>query len=288
MQITNIVENAQAGELPAHLAQSFGITFDQATKAAAQVMKELAFAFEKRTISRGGLADVVELLGDGSAGRAFYDASNLTGQSTRQAGDHILDVLVGDKHQSRGIAQRVARETGVSADVVKGMLPVVASAMVGGLQRETQAAFSRGVRDIPGLGGDSFDAGSGTLLPLPGENSPRSRSTGDWGDALPRTGSTAGGGAGGTDGGGVLLPLPGDNVPTTRRRNRYDDLSDVLRRGPTKTPQGGSLEKLIRSILGNLLGYGNRGIIGSIIRVMLLRWGWTILRRILGRIIPGR
>jgi hypothetical protein len=288
MNIETILRNAQGGAIYQNIAQAFGLELDQAQKASEALMTELSARIERNTISRGGLADVVALLGEGTAGRAYVDPDHLAAPEIATVGNHVLDVLIGDKHASRGMAQRAARQTGVDTDVLKKLLPVVASMMVGALQRETQATFSSSLRNVPGLGGDDFNAGTNALLPLPGEAPNGGASTGSWGEQLPRTSGSSGGGVGGTGGGGVLLPLPGDSIPGTGRRNRYDDLSDVLRRGKTPVPQGGSLEAMIRSILGNLLGYGNRGIVGSILRVLLLRWGTQILRRILGGMIPGR
>lgn len=107
---------------------------------------------------------------------------------------------------------------------------------------------------------------------------------------------------------GSPLPLPGDTIPSLPRNseNPYGDLSDILRRGgfgggsksapggstqvPLPIPTnmgGGMLWSLVRSILGGALGFGNRGIFGWIINFIVMRFGWTILRTIFGRMIPG-
>ena len=55
-----------------------------------------------------------------------------------------------------------------------------------------------------------------------------------------------------------------------------------------KRPAGGSLEQIIRSILGQLLGFGNRGVLGSLIYLFLTRFALNFIRRILSRLFTGR
>jgi hypothetical protein len=52
-------------------------------------------------------------------------------------------------------------------------------------------------------------------------------------------------------------------------------------------PGGGSLDNVIRSIFGNLLG-GNRGVIGTMIQLFLIRWLASLARRFLSRIATRR
>ncbi|MEZ5818036.1 MAG: DUF937 domain-containing protein [Hyphomicrobiaceae bacterium] len=82
------------------------------------------------------------------------------------------------------------------------------------------------------------------------------------------------------------FPLPGSG----ERRpadNPYGDLSDILRRGgslPAGDRSGNGLWSVVRSVIGSALGFGNRGIFGWLIRLVVMRWGWSLLRRIfLGR-----
>jgi hypothetical protein len=51
--------------------------------------------------------------------------------------------------------------------------------------------------------------------------------------------------------------------------------------------EGGSLEDIIRSIFGKVLG-SNRGVIGTMIQLFLIRWLASLARRILSRVFAGR
>ena len=109
------------------------------------------------------------------------------------------------------------------------------------------------------------------MPPMPGGS--MGGSTGD----MQNPGDTTRGSAG-----GLPLPLPGG----AGCNNPYGDLSDILRRGAKigGTPSGG----LVRNVLGGLLGFGGRGLIGWFMRLIFLRFGWGLLKRVLGRALTGR
>src|SRR6185312_3965641 len=93
---------------------------------------------------------------------------------------------------------------------------------------------------------------------------------------------------------GQPLPIPPDNIPGIGRsrqyqepNNPYDRLPDIVRRGGQQVPGGGSLEDIIRSIFGSVLG-SNRGVIGTMIQLFLIRWLASLARRILSRVLGGR
>ena len=290
MDIEMILKNAQGGEAISNLATAFGIDPSKAEPAVHALLSALTQRVERNTLSRGGLADMIALLGKPDAGRALADPQSLATPMMAETGNEILNTLIGNKHISRGIAAKAAAETGLSEETLKKMLPVVASMMIGGAQSATHGIFSERLRDVPGLGGLASGARGGSPLPLPGEApSSNSNGTGGWGVELPRPSGGAGGGMGGTVGGGSPLPIPGDTIPGVGRPNRYDDLGDVIRKGGTPAPDGGgSLENMIRSILGNLFGFKNRGVIGNLIQVMLARWLMNVVRRVLSRMFGGR
>ena len=302
MQIEDILKGAQGGAAFDNLAASFGVNPAQSTAAISTMLEALSARIERNTLSRGGLADVVALLGTPAAGRAVFDPQGLATPETLAAGNHVLNVLIGNKDTSRGIAAKAAKASGLDEAVLKKMLPAVASMMIGGLQKETQPVFTQRFGGIPGLG---ISAG-GSPLPMPGDDIPEPGNrggrggassdaggggqNGGWNIDLPRPGGS-GGGMDGSTGGGGPLPIPGDSIPGLDRPSRFPNLPDVVRRGGTQIPgpQGGSLEEIIRSILGSLLGFqGGGGIISGLIKLFFARWFLGFVKRMLSRIFLGR
>jgi hypothetical protein len=111
-------------------------------------MPELAWQLETMALSRGGLADVVELLG-GDHGAALL----ASGDSFRgEAGKDILARVLGTSAASRTLAARAARYCGVEADTIGAMLPHLAVAVVGGLALRANADLAAILAQVPSLG----------------------------------------------------------------------------------------------------------------------------------------
>lgn len=281
MLIESVLRDAQGGAALTNLATSFGIAPDTAAAAAKSMLTDLALRVERKSLSYDGLADIVKLLGNADAGRALFHAGSLGSADITHAGNSVLEVLTGSKHVSRGIARRAASAAGVDPSIAEKILPVVASLMIGGLQKESQGLLAERFTNV---------AAFKSPLPLPGEARDEQ---GEWLGRLPKPAGSAGGGIGGSAAGQRPLPIPGDSIPGVGERNRYDDVSDAIRRGgnaqgggrggPIQLPTGGTPGGVIRSILGSLLGFGNRGILASLLQLLLIRILPALLRRMFSR-----
>lgn len=336
------------------LARSYGIDPGKAAAAAGTIGDALSASVIRAAASRGGLADVVEILG--APGRDIYLQSGtpLDAPQVQADGIGILSQLFGSRDKSRAVAVRAAKSSGLDLDTVKAMLPSVAAVLTGSLANKTHAAFgdilkipgldeiAREARDDLGGGGQLAPPQYDSPLPLPGEpprryspspNTDWTASTGR--PASPQVGDPPVGHAPqqqppSTDAGSMRqqrpLPVPGDDVPGMGRHddNPYGDLSDILRRGGFRVPEGlpfplpggrpggsgsrpqanprsqrnpdagsadvggGLLANIIRSILGSVLGNGRSGsggLISWIVRLIVLRYGAKILQSILRRIL---
>lgn len=84
------------------------------------------------------------------------------------------------------------------------------------------------------------------------------------------------------------MPGPGPGPQPAPGNNPLDDLSDILRRRGATTNDGSPLGGIIRSILGSILGFGGGGMMSWLFRMIFLRFGWTILKRVIGRTLTGR
>ncbi|MBK9079911.1 MAG: DUF937 domain-containing protein [Hyphomicrobium sp.] len=245
MTIAPILKTAEAKAAIDGITRAYGLDAAQVAPVVDSLSEALTTRFTRMMLSRGGVADVVGLLGSQEAARTLDDPKSLTDPAVVDEGNHVLDVLIGNKHVSRGIAARTASRTGIDVEVAKKLLPVVASMMVGGLQKQAQPEINKLVRDMPALKA----AGNRSPLPLPGDN----------------------------------IPGVGRRAPSNPNPNPFENLPDIIRRGGTEMPGGGSLEAIIRSVLGSLLGTQNRGVIGTLIQGLILRWLVNLVRRMFTR-----
>jgi len=261
------------------IARTFGIEPGQASKAVAEIQDAISYRVQRAMLSRGGVADVVSAMTAGLDAAANGKAS-LSADSTIAHGNDILAILLGSKHASRGVAGRVARDTGIDVETAKKLLPVVTGDIIDRIGREAAPKFNRMLTDIPAL--SKLATGPLSLPGEPARTGNGTSTTGDWGasrNANPGTGKSP-------------LPIPGDDIPGVGRsrpsNSPFDQLPDIVRRGGTKSPSGSSLEDIIRQILSNILGVQNRGVIGTIIQLFLVRFVVSIIRRVFGNILPGR
>lgn len=298
MQITDILASAQGGALARNLARQFDIEPEEAEAAIGALLPRLTDRMERNTLSRGGLADLVSMLGAGDRSRYLEDPNVLGAPELVADGNRILEMTLGSKDTSRKVAARAARETGLSDTLLRQLLPVVAAVTMSGLAKGAGGALGEVMKQL-----------GGSPLPLPGE----ARSGGSTGDYAPRTAPSRPS----LPQGKSPLPIPGDDLPGLGRRsgggyNPLDDLSDILRRGGRgggielprtqrpridipdgggtriEIPTGGGLWGIIRSILGSVLGFESKGFLGWLIRLIVLKWGVGFLKRILTRMLRGR
>lgn len=300
MDILDILRRAQDGKAVDNLAEAFNVHRASADAVLQTVVPQLAQRMERNTLSRGGIADLVGALGQASQQDYLDNPSSLNGDAIRTDGIGYLDQIVWGKDQSRALAARASQSSGISEALIKQMLPTIAAMMMGGLAKGAGGGLQDILSKIPGLPGGQTTGGGGLSLPRAGGGGGFGGSTAG-GSPLPLPGDGPSAGLpqpGGGFGGQSPLPVPGNARPGSGGgwgggsgggTGPLDDLSDVLRRGGQSVPGtgGGGLAGIIRSILGAVLGFQSRGVISWILRYVVMRYGWTILRT-LASVVLGR
>ena len=109
--------------------------------------------------ARGPRRDHPVLVGSANAlagMQAHY--ADLAGGAGIAEGIGILGHILGSKDSSRNVAARAAGQTGVSADLIKKMLPMIATLVMGALSRQA------GQQGMAGAGAGSGGGQSGDTL----------------------------------------------------------------------------------------------------------------------------
>ena len=262
MPVQDLVRDAMDGTASSQLADAFDIEPAQADTVMDHVLPELAWGLERNTFSRGGLADLLGALSTGGHEDYLAAPDVFTNPDVRDDGNAILGHVLGSRNASRRVASEAASAAGLGDDVVKRMLPHLASVLMGSIARNGKDGLSDILAQLPQAEraqiGDGGAARAGMVsdspLPGPGDNY---RLPGDAG--------------GGRSGGG----------------GPYGDLSDILRRKGPNIGTGG-LGKVIRDLLGGMLGFQRGGILSWIIKLIIVRYGWRIIKFVFGRLILGR
>ncbi len=140
--ILDVLMNAAGGGATQQLGQKFGLSPDQTSGALAQLVPALMAGMQKNTQQQGGLDGLLGALTGGNHSQYLDNPETLTQDSTIQDGNGILGHVFGSKDVSRAVANHASAQTGIGADILKQMLPMVATMVMGGLakQNSSQAA----------------------------------------------------------------------------------------------------------------------------------------------------
>lgn len=171
MNLLDTILGASGGAPVRGLAQSFGLQESQATGALKALLPALSSGLKNNVASSGGLDSLLGALSKGNHEQYLDDPSRLSSPETVQDGNSILGHLLGSKDVSRQVASRASSQTGLPVDMLKKMLPLVATMAMGalskntaqqGIQRSSAAAMPG--RDLLGMLGPMLDAdGDGSV-----------------------------------------------------------------------------------------------------------------------------
>lgn len=163
MNVLESILNAQDGAAVRQLGSQVGLPPNQATAALSALVPALAAGFQRNLQSQGGLENLIAALSSGSHNQYIDNPATLANEAAQTDGNGILGHLFGSKDVSRQVASRAAAQTGLSEDVLKRMLPLVAGLMM--------AAFAKRSRSTSPLTAGLAGGGLASMLtPLLDQN----------------------------------------------------------------------------------------------------------------------
>jgi hypothetical protein len=152
MNLFDTIMAAQGGGAVRRLGQDFGLNEEGTSSALQALLPALATGLRRNTQSEGGLESLLGALGSGRHERYLDDPDTLGQQETIQDGNGILGHILGNKDVSRQVARNAAAKTGIGEDVLKKMLPMVATLVMSSLSKQTSSASqASGGAGEPGL-----------------------------------------------------------------------------------------------------------------------------------------
>lgn len=158
MQMHDALRHTPGGAALSALAAAFGATPEQVAAAMHVVGSELAWHLEKNTLSRCGLADLVEAIGRGEHAKLLAGGDAFRGEAMRAEGNAILQHILGTKDRSRALAARAARRSGLNEETLRAMLPSLAVVTMAGLASRAKNSLRKVLSVMPSLG--SWSRGS--------------------------------------------------------------------------------------------------------------------------------
>lgn len=135
MNLLDTILSAGGGAVVKQIGAQFGLKESQVKTAISVLGPILAGALAQNVNRSGGLDSLLGALKGGNHDQYIDNSSILSQSNTVKDGNGILEHLLGDKSVSREAANRATTQTGLGADLLKQMLPVLASVVMGGVSK---------------------------------------------------------------------------------------------------------------------------------------------------------
>ncbi|MDH3581892.1 MAG: DUF937 domain-containing protein, partial [Hyphomicrobiales bacterium] len=162
MNLYDMISAAQNGQAMANLGRQYGLNEKQSADALRYLLPAFSSGLKRNTASPEGLEAFLGALSGGQHARYYEDMNIFADPGTMADGNNILGHMFGSKDVSRAVAERAAEQSGIAAEVLKAMLPYIASMIMG-------AFFKQGQNPIGDILGQVLGGGRG---PAPGRGAP--------------------------------------------------------------------------------------------------------------------
>ena len=149
-----------------HISQQFGLTEQQTVTAMESLIPAFSAGLKHQTSTQQGSVNLIRALASGGHARYAENPELAMQQPGIQDGNAILGHLFGKKDVSRVVAERASAASGLSGSLLKSLLPVIASMVMGALFKNSTNGHGGGLGGALGnaLGGGAGGGLLGTIL----------------------------------------------------------------------------------------------------------------------------
>ena len=159
MNMLEMIMAAQNGQAVGNLAQQFGLSKRETEQAIRSLLPALSSGIKRNTASQDGLVDLLNALNKAEYERYAEDPSLSTQPGARQDGNALLGHILGSKDVSRAAVARASSQSGIGVEILKQMLPIIVSIVIGALTKQGRNPLNDILGDI--LGGGRRSGGGG-------------------------------------------------------------------------------------------------------------------------------
>jgi len=138
MNLLDMIMSAQNGAAIEQAGAQAGLDKSQAQSAVMALLPAISSALKNNTRTPQGLGGLLGALQGGNHDQYIENPQMLGRPETVQDGNAILGHLFGSKDVSRAVASHASQKSGIGADLLKKMLPLVATMAMGSLSKQTR------------------------------------------------------------------------------------------------------------------------------------------------------
>ena len=155
-----IMQNAQNGQAMDNLARQFNLTQQQTQAAVDALLPAFSMGLKRQAADPAAAPDLFGQMVNQTYANAFNNPMMEATAAMAEQGNEAVKALFGTTGMTQAVANQAAAASGVGAEVLKAMLPVVASMLMGGLFKSASA--QPGLQDVFGqmTGGNAGNLGT--------------------------------------------------------------------------------------------------------------------------------
>ena len=153
LPLFDMIMKAQAanGDAMTAMAKQFGLSQQQTQSAIEALLPAFSQGLKRNAANPWDIGAFMQALASGNHAQYFDDVTRAMSPQGMAEGNGILGHLFGSKELSRAVAQQASAATGIGVEIMKQMLPVLASTIMGGLFKQTT-----GQMQAAGFGNNPF------------------------------------------------------------------------------------------------------------------------------------
>jgi hypothetical protein len=131
MNLNDIIQAAQGGQGISNLASQFGLSPEQAQSAVQAMVPAFSTGLQNAMQDPGSLGGLISHLASGAHVGSYADPNQAS--AAGGAGADVLNQIFGSQDIVARLSQHASQISGVDAQTIQQMMPIVASMLVGGL-----------------------------------------------------------------------------------------------------------------------------------------------------------
>jgi hypothetical protein len=151
MPLFDMIANAQNGKSMELLARQFNLNAQQTQLAVEALLPAFSEGLKRKSADPMNLGALMQAMLSGQHAQYFENTANAFSPKATMDGNDVLGQLFGSKDVSRAVAANAQAMTGIGQEVLKQMLPVIASMLMGGLFKQTAGQM----QSTSGMGGSN-------------------------------------------------------------------------------------------------------------------------------------
>jgi hypothetical protein len=144
LPLFDMLANAQNGHGIEALARQFNLSQLQTQQALEALLPAFSQGLKRNASDPYGIAAFMNAMATGQHAKYFEELSRAATPEGVAEGNGILGHLFGSKELSRAVAAQAAQATGISQEIFRQMLPVIASMMMGGFFKQATGQMGGG------------------------------------------------------------------------------------------------------------------------------------------------